>query len=498
MIGTRHWVVPFVLALAMGCAAPQETPPPVRPSVAPTTQPSARLELDPADVKPMYRELLPIDLATVARVATAKNLDIQQAKNRVEAQRGRYESSVGALFPVIAPTIAFQHLEGVNQNASGTLVDTNFNNIVPAIALQWMLNPGRAVYDIVAAKKRLAASRQQEVAAELDTLRRAAIQYYELVLAQAKLAVARQSVAEAQEALRLTGLRIRAGTALSADEMRSKAFLAARQQDFILAVNAFYQASVDLTVTLRLDPTVTLVPQRQIEQTALVKDDLSIDELMGMALTHRPDLQAARTLLLAAKNDKSGTVWAGLGPQLQAGYSYGGLQTTVGGDTTALHEQQKGSASAGFALGASTFGQVKTADANVRSAAMDVERQIDQVRAQVVSAQQSSVTSAQLLPIAHEQLESADEALRLAQTNLKSGTMLLLDVLQAQNDLDGARLRHANAVVRYNQSQLNLLAALGLLEVRHVAPPVDPATMPATPPASAPAATQPYPSANAR
>jgi outer membrane protein TolC len=42
--------------------------------------------------------------------------------------------------------------------------------------------------------------------------------------------------------------------------------------------------------------------------------------------------------------------------------------------------------------------------------------------------------------------------------------MLLLDVLQAEDLVDSARLRHAEAVLRYNQSQVKLLAALGLLE----------------------------------
>jgi outer membrane protein TolC len=82
----------------------------------------------------------------------------------------------------------------------------------------------------------------------------------------------------------------------------------------------------------------------------------------------------------------------------------------------------------------------------------------------------ASGTNTQLIPIAREQVEAADEALRLAQTNLKSGTMLLIDVLQAQNELDAARLRFADAVIRYNQSQVTLLAALGLLEKSSLQP----------------------------
>jgi outer membrane protein TolC len=413
----------------------------------------------------MYRELLAVDLPTVIKVAAAQNLDIQQARHNVEAQRGRYEASVGALFPVIAPALTFNDVEGVNQNANGTLTAANFNTIIPAVSLQWILNPGRVVYDIVASKKRLQASSELEEAAQLDAMRVAAVQYYDLILAQAKVAVARQAVRQAEEALRLTNLRIRAGTGLAADEMRSKAFLAGRQQDLILTLNTFYAASVSLAVTLHLDSTVTLVPgPSEIDQITLVTPDLGIEELMAMAVTHRPDLKAARTLLAAAKSDKSASVWGAFGPQLQAAYSYGGIEARVDGDSSGLQEQQRASAGAGFAFGASSFGQMKLASANLQAAVTDTERQLDEVRARVVSAQQASLTASQLVPIAREQVDSAEEALRLAQANLKSGTMLLLDVLQAQNELDAGRFRYADAVVRYNQAQLNLLGALGLLD----------------------------------
>ena len=461
----------IVLFTALGCASKPTPVPPERPSIAPTSQPAGSLSLDPAAMKPMYRELLAIDLPTVTRVAAAQNLDIQQAKLRVEAQRGRYDTSVQALFPVIAPSIGFQRVDGVNQNANGTLVDADFSNIVPAVSLQWILNPGRAVYDIIASKKRLQASREQREATELDTLRLAAVQYYDLILAQAKVAFARQAVEQADESLRLTNLRARAGTGLAADELRATAFLAGRQQDLLTALNSFYNASVALTVTLHLDPTVTLVPRpEKIDQVMLVDDQLAIDALMGIAVVHRPDLQAARTLLAAAGADKGSVAWGALGPQLQAAYTYGGLEANVSGDSSGLQEQQKASASAGFNFGLTTFGQMKISRANLRAAATQVEQQLDQIRAQVVRAQLASGTNTQLIPIAREQVEAAEEALRLAQANLKSGTMLLIDVLQAQNEVDAARLRFADAVIRYNQSQVTLLAALGLLEKSSLQP----------------------------
>jgi len=60
--------------------------------------------------------------------------------------------------------------------------------------------------------------------------------------------------------------------------------------------------------------------------------------------------------------------------------------------------------------------------------------------------------------------QTAEEALRLAQSNLGVGTALTVDVLQAEDALNDAQLRYASAATAYNQSQVNLLAALGLID----------------------------------
>jgi outer membrane protein TolC len=431
----------------------------------------------------MYRQLLAVDLPTVVRVATSRNLDVAAAKQRYEASRGRYETSVEAIFPVIAPSIAYQHLGGVNQAVNGTLVHTTFNTFLPAIAVQWILNPGRVYYDVVASKRRMEAAEDLQSSTHLETLRLAGVQYYELVLAQARLGVARQAVSEAEEFLRISEARVKAGNGLPADVLRAQASLASRNQDFALALNAFYQASVSLNVTLHLDAAVTLVPREgQVGQTMLVKDELPIDALLAMAIQYRPDLQAARSLLKAAEADRGSVVWGGVGPQVTANYSIGGIGGNAADTSFGIHTQEKGYVAAGFVFGLSTFGQVKVATAQMGLAGIDLDRQLDDVRAAVVSAQQTSATNAKLVPMARQQVDAAQEALRLAQANLRAGTMLAIDVLQAEDEVDQARLRYVDAVIHYNQSQVNLLAALGLLDDKTlIAQTTAPTTQPATP-----------------
>jgi outer membrane protein TolC len=155
----------------------------------------------------------------------------------------------------------------------------------------------------------------------------------------------------------------------------------------------------------------------------------------------------------------------------------GGISTDNNGSYSSLHGQQHATVNAGFELGLSTFGQAKVAGSHERSGVIDLQRLADQIRAAVVSSHQSSLTHAALIPLARQQVDSAEEVLRLAQANLQAGTMLTIDVLQAQDALQLARLGYVDAVMRYNQAQVNLRATLGLLD--GTAGAVSPATQPA-------------------
>jgi outer membrane protein TolC len=331
-------------------------------------------------------------------------------------------------------------------------------------ALQWIINPGQVAYDLVASKRRLEASAQQAQAVEQETTRLAAMQYYDLVLIQAQVAVTQQAMEEAEELLRIQRLKSKSGTGLPADELRAQAAVAAVEQDGLTAIKEFYNASIALTLTLHLDSTVMLVPRAgAMAQTTLVREDLPIEDMLVTAVRYRPDLQAVRTLVSAAQADKGATFWGGLGPQVQA---TGILQPAPPAATVAdtMYRQQTYVATGGFNLSAQIFGRIKSAIANAKLAGLNLDIQLDRVHAAVVSAHQASITAAKLIPIAGQEVAAAEEALRLTQQNLTTGTGLTIDVLQAQSSAEKARLRRATAMVRYNQAQINLLAALGLID----------------------------------
>ncbi len=458
--------------LLAGCSfAPPDLPPAERIDLAPAAATAvAEAPLGAAAAKPMYRELVPVDLATVVEVATARNLDVQRARERVEAQRAQLQSVAGWLFPTLAPTLLYEQVDGTVRATQGNLVDVAFHSVQPYVLAQWFLNPGKVAYEIVAARKRMVASQHQERSTLLQIIARAAIGYYDLVLAQATTAAAHSSVAEARELLRITQARVRTGAGLPGDELRARAQLAGYEEDLVQAVGAFHAASVALAQTLDLDPTVTLAPTAtQVAQTTLVRADLAIDDLLGIALARRDDLAGVRELVAAAADATSAARWSALGPQVGAGFQYGGIAghaedvAALGGNREGLHEQLRFTAAASFELTLASLGQIAAAEVAERQAALAARHQLASVQAEVVRADQGSRTLAVVIGHSHDRLTAAEEALRLAQASLRAGTARPLDVMHDASQAAQARLRYAEAVVHYNQAQIDLLAALGVL-----------------------------------
>lgn len=498
-----------------GCESPQPTGAVTCPHVAPDRpdEPSAVLKLDASQIKPMYTELLAIDLPTAVRVAVAQNTDVLKARQQVKASQGRLESTVGGVFPALVPTTLFEHVEGAARATAGNLVGVGFDTYGVAGAIQWVINPGRVVYEIVAAKKRLAAAGQQEQAVRQETLRTAGVRYYQLVLAQARVATANEAIVESEELLRIARLRVTAGSGVRADELRAEARLAETKQALVRALQAFYESSVALGLTLQLDAKVTLVPKGdEVVPLSLVRADMPIEELLAIAIQYRPDLASVRTILDAVAADAGATWWGDFGPQLQVGYQVGGITghsddtqeakgipsnlivnprsqngtfsstPIVNGaikelisrgakraegssdQTFGFHEQQRGYAGAGWRLSLSAFGDLKTARAIEQQARIEVDRRLADVQAQVVTAHQASRANRELIGLANAEVASAQEALRLAQANLNAGAMTTLDVLQAQDAAALARLHFAGAVVQFDEAEINLLGALGLLD----------------------------------
>lgn len=448
--GAMNWTM-FGVMLAGLMGVPAE-------ATAQTLAPELTTEAPPAT---MVKDVLAVDLASVLKLAQARNIDIAEAQQRIRANRGDLHASIGSALPTIGLGVNAVDLQGAVPGPGSTYQVGRFSRVSPMGLATWILNPGQAIFDILAARKRLDASKRESEETRLLVERNVALAFYALARAQAHVAATQRRIEESEELARLANAREKAGLGLALDAQRAEATRDGARLAAIQALNDYYAASVKLASMLNLDPAVMLVPARgALQPQNWVRDDESLEALLARAFLQRPDLAAVRQRLGASEAAKAATLFAVIGPQLQAN---GQLTNTPPATqvTDTMFRQQLYGASVTLTLSAGLIGRLQGANAAKALAGLEVERNLEAVRADVVSAQQSRIASTRSVPLAAAQLQAAQNAYDLARSSLRAGTAVMHDVLLALNDLEAAREAYDLAVARDSEAQVQLLYATG-------------------------------------
>ncbi|MGC8561117.1 MAG: TolC family protein [Phycisphaerae bacterium] len=444
--------------------------------MAPRLNPSTQLNLAGVPlstrlVHPMYRRLLPINLSAVIRIAEANNVDVKKARQEVRLMHGHYASAIGAALPVLAPAAIFDFNQGAARATQGQLVTADFTALTPAAAVQWIINPGQVIYNIVAAKKRCTAAKAVARGSLEHTLSRAADKYYALILDQVGIAVAFRERREAEELVAAAKLRLQTGAGIPVDVDRAEAAFSAARESLLSSLHQFNHDSVSLAMMLQINPDITLVPNKKtLEPIVLIRGNIPVGTLMRVAIAWRPVLKQVRDLAAAAGAAKSAAIWGDLGPAATAGYQAGGMASRSAGQADGLRPFQDGSIGAGWQLGFSTFGDIESADAAKKIAILNARQALERVQSQVVNAMQDRDLAEKSVPIARQELTASERAYKRLKTMYMAGAANQLEVLQSQGLLVDARLFYARAITHYEQSQINLLTAVGLIDAHTLEP----------------------------
>lgn len=406
-------------------------------------------------------EKLPIDLATALRLATANNLELMEARARVREAGGEKNRALAEFFPTVSYSFTARKIDGRIQASFGELGDRTFSTLNPAGVLSLSLDPGRALFDTLAANKLLDAAAHQEEQVTQQTLLTVAQQYFDLEQAQARVAIAEQAVAASQELVRLSRDRENLGVGLKVDVLRAEAQLAEDEGFLSRARKAFRDASVALALTLKLDPSVTLFPlEPAVRQLTVIPSETALDDLLRRALARRPEVKEFTLRTEAAEDKRKAFWWKALGPKL-----VGTVEESAIGRSFDLGNRQIYSGFIGWTLSPSSIGEVQAAEARLDRTKIQADRVRESVKAEVIQARETVLTAQEQIEAAHRGVQAAEASLALSQVRLEGGVGLTLEVLEAQEALTTARTALVGAIAQYNTAQASLLRAIGAMSV---------------------------------
>ncbi|EEF57521.1 TolC family protein [Pedosphaera parvula] len=412
-------------------------------------------------------ETYTVDLPTVLRLASAQNLDVQIAREKLTQARASYNGAVMQFLPWLSPGVSFRRHDNFIQDVAGNIIEVHKESYAPGITVNAQVDLGDALYKSLAARQTLNAADHALEAQRQITLLSAIQGYYDLAKAQAQIAVDNEALRISQNLEQQLISAVSAGIAYKGDQLRAQVQTGQTALSLRQALEQQRVAGARLAEVLRLDPAVELVAKEtELVPLSLVASNAALSPLVEQALVHRPELQASHSLVAAARSAHDGTTVGPLIPSLGGQAFIGGLGGGIDNQPHPFGQSEDYIAYLSWRIGPGglfDFSRTRLYQSRLEDARLGEAKLHDQITREVVeSITRFRSLSEQLTTVKHN-LELAAEAEKLAEQRQEFAVGAVLEDIQTQQDLTRARNDFANIVAEFNKAQYALLRAIGNL-----------------------------------
>jgi outer membrane protein len=406
----------------------------------------------------------PIPLREALTLAEQNALAAVQARGQVRSA----ESSVRAARAALLPSLNFT-MGQVNQ--SGDRFD-NQGRLVPYLAPQpWsystgisssvnLFDGGRRLGEIRRTRSEVGAAEANEVSQRFNVALQVKTQYYSILAARESEAAARAQLEQAEEQLKASIARTRAGVATLSDSLRSVVAVGNANLALITARNNLRVASAALTRLVGSQTPVTALPSDTLDLALVPIDSAALAGLLDEAPSVR---QSAAQL--ASANAAVRTARTPYLPSIDLTFnrSGNGFDRMYGFGSKSLAYTNNVSVRLQYPLwnnyqreDALNRAKVQedVAEATVRDARLGAQQNFVQQLAELRTAQQR-------IALQQSSVAAAVEDLRVQRQRYTLGASTLLDVLTSQTTLDAARLALIQARQDFRVARAQLEALIG-------------------------------------
>ncbi len=319
------------------------------------------------------------------------------------------------------------------------------------------------------AKARIAMSAAEKTreASAISVVQQVILAYWDLAFALHDVAIRKSSLVLAQERLRLTLLRIKAGTVAKVEALAVEQVMATREEEVLVAELQISDRSLRLRrlAGMAIGPSeidLTTVAPLSVRHRAL-----SVDDLVARAYRFSPELASLEIQKKGQRIDVEVTK-NGLMPRLDLSFNIGPTGTSDRFRTTAKQIATLNGVSVGATL---TFSQAinrrsaRGANRVARSQLWRTKVSIADVKAQIALAVAIAVKTAHAAQL---RMRISERAIDLSKKNIVAeqgryslGRATNFDVARRQEELKTAQLRYARAAFDYLKTIAQLDALTG-------------------------------------
>jgi outer membrane protein TolC len=343
--------------------------------------------------------------------------------------------------------------------------------------VQSVFEGGRIRSSLRAARLTREQAELQYQAAVADTVLHIRTGFYDVLLAARQIQVQEESLQLLQEELKNAKRREDAGAAPHFNVLRAEVEVANARPSLIRAQNAHRIAKINFANLLGYDvPAETWndIPLQLVGGLEAPQQTIQLAAALEKAAERRPELAALRKAE-ALRREGITSARAGNLPSIQVFAGHNWRSSTFQDDLAADISGWNAGAQVtwNFFDGMLTYGKIREAKALHQKAEVEIEDATRRVALEVRTAYSGFIEATEVLESQAKAIETAEEALRLANVRAEAGAGIQLDVLSARTALTQARTTRNLAQRDYLTALARLERAVGI-DVQEQLPPAAP------------------------
>jgi outer membrane protein TolC len=407
----------------------------------------------------------PINLATALKLAGAKNLDIQIAQEKLNEAEANHHTALIQYFPWVSPGLSFRRHDGNTQEVGGNIIDVSKQSYTAGATgfLQWDF--ASALYQSLLTHQLVKAADEALESQRQLTILSAANSYFDMAYAHSAVGVAEEAVKISDTYAKELHQAVEIGIAYKGDELRVIIQTERNRIALQQALEFQRMTAIQLSQILHLDLLIELIADdAELTPLTILETNEPFETLLNKALNTRPEIKQNRALIAAAIEQKNASLYGPLFPTLNAQAGVGGLGGGRNDTMGNFGSSEDFSASLNWRIGPGGLldtSRIDAAQSKEKQAELNADKIDDEITRQVIEAfthlrvLQSQLESNQRI------LDAADRGLKLADLRKEFAVGIVLEHIQAEQDLTQARKEYLKLVSEYNKTQFIANWAIG-------------------------------------
>ena len=397
----------------------------------------------------------PLTVSEAVAIALRKQPGVNIARANLLQQQGRTQEVASALNPQFSATSGLSNQTGLR---NGGLLGGNFTSSTASVSVQQLLFDFQRTRDEVRQQSAIERSTLSTLKRTFQTVElQVKLAFYDLVQSRASVATGQANMVNRQRQLDQAQARATSGLGAPVDVVQAKTNLADAAISLSFSRNQEISSRIALALILGIDSRTPLNLADSGEP--VVPDEGDLEKLVGIALSKRLDIVAAREQVTAS-HIGIGVARKGNVPSVAA---------TAGVNSVGQGSPLTGQAGVvginlgwTFGDGGLTRGRVKEAVAGEQIARESVIAVSNQAVADVSQAFTDLQSALQRVELATSGTANAKELVRSSEVRYAGGIGLFIDITNAQNSLFAAETNLTQAQQDVERARARLRAAIGV------------------------------------